>query len=67
MGETPTPSIEDIASRWLETKRNSVQALADSLGVTRQALNARVKKFLKDNPGFESQIKNPETGTKGVA
>ena len=46
--------IEDVARLWLETKRNSMQALADRLGITRQALNAKVKKFLRENPEFET-------------
>lgn len=47
------PTIEEVARRWLDSKTNSIQALAESLGITRQTLNTRVKSFLESNPGFE--------------
>lgn len=61
--ETP---IEDVARRYLEAKTNTVQALADELGISRQTLHKRVNEFLEAHPGFAERAA-VSTEDKGAA
>lgn len=56
MSQQDRPSTEEIARRFLLAKTNTVQALADELGIKRQSLHQRVKSFLERNPGFEERV-----------
>lgn len=44
--------MEVVVTRYLQAKANTVQALAEELGVSRQWLHAKVREFLREHPEF---------------